>query len=352
MENSQRALGWAAKDADGVLSPIKLSLRAKNDDDIIFKILYCGVCHTDLSTIKNEWGTARYPIVPGHEIIGVVIEVGTAVQNFKIGDSIGVGYIANSCLTCDQCKQNFENYCPNLIPSFNSPFHNGIESTGGFCNLFIVKEHFAIKIPENMPLEKIIAPLMCAGITVYSPMKYFGLNEKGKHLGVIGLGGLGHVAVKFAKAFGMRVTVVESNPEKRKEAMDVLGADSFLVSNCLEEMEAADGTIDGIIDTVPTVHDLHPIISLLKVHGKLIVLGGPSKPDELLTLSLIKAGKMIAGSCIGGIKDTQEMINFAAKHNITAEVEVIGIDYANKAMERLSKGDVRYRFVIDIVNSL
>ncbi|ONK75324.1 uncharacterized protein A4U43_C03F15660 [Asparagus officinalis] len=288
MENSQRALGWAAKDADGVLSPIKLSLRAKNDDDIIFKILYCGVCHTDLSTIKNEWGTARYPIVPGHEIIGVVIEVGITVY---------------------------------------------------------------IKIPENMPLEK-IAPLMCAGITVYSPMKYFGLNEKGKHLGVIGLGGLGHVAVKFAKAFGMRVTVVESNPEKRKEAMDVLGADSFLVSNCLEEMEAADGTIDGIIDTVPTVHDLHPIISLLKVHGKLIVLGGPSKPDELLTLSLIKAGKMIAGSCIGGIKDTQEMINFAAKHNITAEVEVIGIDYANKAMERLSKGDVRYRFVIDIVNSL
>ncbi|XP_072972884.1 probable cinnamyl alcohol dehydrogenase 9 [Typha angustifolia] len=351
MEQPQIALGLAAMDSSGVLSPFSFPLRAKTDDDIILRILYCGICRTDLSTIKNEWGNARYPVVPGHEIVGIIIEVGCNVQKFKVGEKAGVGYPISACLSCDNCNHDSENYCPKLVPSFNSFHSDGTKTYGGFSNMIIVNEHFAVRIPENLPCDK-IAPLMCAGITVYNPMKHHGLNKPGMHLGVVGLGGLGHMAVKFGKAYGMKVTVISTSTSKRKEAIENLGAEAFLLSSNADQMKVAKGTMDGIIDTVSAVHEISPLIALLKTYGKLIMLGAPNKPVELPIFPLINGGKIVAGSMIGGMKDTQEMIDFAAEHNITAEVEVIGMNDVNVAMERLEKGDVRYRFVIDVAKNI
>ncbi|XP_073004855.1 probable mannitol dehydrogenase [Typha latifolia] len=351
MANALPAFGWAARDASGVLSPFNFTRRSKKDDDVTLKILYCGICHTDLHTIKNEWGNAMYPVVPGHEAVGVVTDVGCNVHKFKVGEKVGVGFMVGSCLSCDSCKQDFENYCDKMITTCNGIYHDGLTTYGGFSDILVVNEHFVVRIPENLPLDK-AAPLFCAGVTVYSPMKYFGLNEPGKHLGVVGLGGLGHVAVKFGKAFGMKVTVISTSPKKEKEAIEHLGADSFLVSRDPDHIQAARGTMDGIIDTVSAFHPIAPLLSLLKATGKMIMVGAPNKPLELPTSSLIQGGKILAGSCVGGMKDTQEMIEFAAKHGITAEVEVIGMDYVNTAMERLAAGDVKYRFVIDVANTL
>ncbi|ONK60821.1 uncharacterized protein A4U43_C08F23050 [Asparagus officinalis] len=314
-EHPRKAFGWAARDTSGVLSPFSFSRRNNGDEDVTLKILYCGICHSDLHSIKNEWQNTSYPIVAGHEIVGIVTEVGSKVNNFKVGDRVGIGCMVDSCKSCENCNQNLENYCPNVIYTYNSINEDGTKTYGG-------------------------------------PMKYFGLSEPGKHIGVVGLGGLGHVAVKFGKAFGMKVTVISSSPSKEKEAIERLGADAFLVSSNTEALQAAGGTMDGIINTVSAVHSLTPLILLLKAHGKMIMVGVPDKPLELAVFPLILAGRVLAGSCIGGMKDTQEMIDFAGKHNITAETELISMDYVNKAMERLAKNDVRYRFVIDIANSL
>ncbi|XP_038978987.1 probable mannitol dehydrogenase [Phoenix dactylifera] len=350
-QHPRKAFGWAARDNSGVLSPFSFSRRNNGDDDVTIKILYCGICHSDLHSIKNEWTNTIYPIVPGHEIVGAVTEVGSNVRKFKVGDKVGVGCLVNSCRSCDGCKQGFENYCPRMILTYNSIDADGTMTYGGYSDMVVVKEHFVMRIPDTMPLDK-CAPLLCAGITVYSPLKYFGLNEPGKHLGVVGLGGLGHVAVKFAKAFGVKVTVISSSPRKEKEAIEHLGADAFMISSNPEQMQAAMGTMDGIINTVSAVHSLMPLLFLLKTHGKMIMVGAPDKPLELPVFSLIMGGKIVAGSCIGGMQDTQEMLDFAAKHNVTADIELIGMDYVNKAMERLAKSDVRYRFVIDIANTL
>nr|XP_010916208.1 probable mannitol dehydrogenase isoform X2 [Elaeis guineensis] len=324
MEQSNTAFGLAARDATGVLAPFSFPLRAKGEDDIILNILYCGICHSDLSTIKNEWGNAIYPVVPGHEIVGVVTEVGHNVQKFKVGDKVGIGYFISSCLSCDNCKQDSENYCPQLVTTFNSSYPDGTPTYGGFSDKLVVNEHFAVRIPTKLPLDK-VAPLLCAGIAVYNPLKEHGLNEPGKHLGVVGLGGLGHLAVKFAKAFGVKVTVISTSPDKEKEAIEKLGADSFIVSRDPEQM---------------------------KTRGKLIALAGMTKPTELSLYPIMAGGKMLAGTLIGGVKDMQEMLSFAEEHNITAEVEVIGMDDVNIAMERLQKGDVRFRFVINVANSI
>ncbi|ONK65830.1 uncharacterized protein A4U43_C06F1410 [Asparagus officinalis] len=349
-EHPRKAFGWAARDSSGILSPFSFSRRSNGAEDVTIKILYCGICHSDLHSIKNEWGNARYPLVPGHEIVGVVTEVGTDVNKFKVGDKVGVGCMVNSCRSCHSCKQDSENYCPQMILTYNSADKDGTMTYGGYSNMLVVNEHFAVKIPENLPLDK-GAPLLCAGITVYTPMKLFGLNEPGKHIGVVGLGGLGHVAVKFAKAFGMKVTVISSTKSKEKEAIESLGADSFIVSSNPQQIQAAMGTMDGIIDTVSAVHAIMPLIFLLKAHGKMILVGLPDKPFELPAFSLILGGKILAGSAMGGLKDTQEMIDFAGKHNITADIELIQMEDVNKAMERLAKGDVKYRFVIDVANS-
>ncbi|XP_030497099.2 probable mannitol dehydrogenase [Cannabis sativa] len=350
-QQHKKAYGWAARDESGLLSPFHFSRRDAKENDVTFKVFYCGICHTDLHMIKNDWGMSSYPLVPGHEIVGIVTEVGTKVAKFKVGDKVGVGYMIGSCQSCIQCSNNLENYCPKMIPTCGATYHDGTTTLGGFSDVMVADEHFVVRIPDNLPLDA-TAPLLCAGITVFSPLRYFGLDKPGNHLGVVGLGGLGHIAVKFAKAMGAKVTVISTSPNKREEAVQHLGADSFLVSRDKDQMKVAMGTLDGIIDTVSAVHSLLPFIGLLKCHGKLVMVGAPNKPLELPVFPLLMGRKIVAGSCIGGIEETQEMIEFAAKHNIGSEIEVIPMDYVNTAMERLSKGDVRYRFVIDIQNTL
>ncbi|KAH7861498.1 hypothetical protein Vadar_026953 [Vaccinium darrowii] len=345
------AFGWAANDTTGVLSPFKFSRRVTEDEDVRFKILYCGICHTDLHSVKNDWGFSTYPIVPGHEVVGVVTEVGSKVQKYKVGDRVGACGIIGACHTCENCENNLENYCLRMIQTYNNVNYDGTMTYGGYSDHMVANERYIVRIPDNLPLD-VAAPLLCAGITTYSPLRYYGLDKPGMKVGVVGLGGLGHVAVKFAKAFGAIVTVISTSPSKKQEAIEVLGADSFLVSSNPEEMQAAMGTSDGIIDTVSAVHALVSLLFLLKSHGKIIIVGGPEKPLELPVFPLIMGRKMVAGSCVGGMKETQEMIDFASKNNITPQIEVIPMDYVNIAMERLAKGDVKYRFVLDVGNTL
>ncbi|KAF0899517.1 hypothetical protein E2562_019999 [Oryza meyeriana var. granulata] len=350
-QQPRKAVGLAARDASGHLSPLTIACRSTGDDDVAIKILYCGICHSDLHSIKNDWKNTIYPIVPGHEIAGVVTEVGKNVTKFKAGDKVGVGCMVNSCQSCESCNQGFENHCPGIILTYNSVDRDGTVTYGGYSSMVVVHERFVVRFPESMPLDK-GAPLLCAGITVYSPMKYHGLNVPGKHVGVLGLGGLGHAAVKFAKAFGMKVTVISSSPCKKQEALERLGADAFVVSKNADEMQAVMSTMDGIINTVSANIPIAPLLGLLKPNGKMIPLGLPEKPMEIPPFSLVATNKTLAGSCIGGMADTQEMMDMAAKHGVTADIEVIGADYVNTAMERLAKADVRYRFVIDIGNTL
>ncbi|KAK9678831.1 hypothetical protein RND81_11G235500 [Saponaria officinalis] len=350
-QQAQKAFGWAARDTSGVLSPFDFSRRLTGEEDVTMKVMYCGICHSDLHFIKNDWGNAKYPAVPGHEIVGVVTEVGKKVQNFKVGDKVGVGCFVGSCRSCDNCANDLENYCPELIGTYGATYYDGTKTFGGYSDNLVVNEHYVVRIPDTMPLDA-SAPLLCAGITVYSPLKYFGLDKPGLHIGVVGLGGLGHMAVKFAKAFGAKVTVISTSPNKKDEAINLLGADSFLISREPEQMQAAMGTMDGIIDTVSASHPLLPLIGLVKYHGKVVLVGAPSEPFELPAMPMLVGRKIVAGSCIGGMKETQEMIDFAAKHDIKSEIEVIPMDYVNTAMERLVKADVRYRFVIDIANTL
>ncbi|KAK9949330.1 hypothetical protein M0R45_004859 [Rubus argutus] len=316
-EHPNKAIGWAARDTSGVLSPFNFSRRETGEKDVAFKVLYCGICHSDFHMVKNEWGSSTYPLVPGHEIVGVVTEVGSKVQNIKVGDKVGVGCMVGSCRSCDSCADHLENYCPKMILTYSAKYYDGTTTYGGYSDIMVADENFIVLIPENLPLDG-AAPLLCAGITTYSPLRHFGLDKPGMHVGVVGLGGLGHVAVNTDQ----------------------------------NEMQAAMGTMDGIVDTVSAVHPLVPLIGLLKTHGKLVMVGAPEKPLELPVFPLIMGRKIIGGSCIGGMKETQEMINFAAKHNITADIEIIPIDYVNTAMDRLVKADVRYRFVIDIGNTL
>ncbi|XVF58701.1 hypothetical protein PTKIN_Ptkin07bG0087400 [Pterospermum kingtungense] len=350
-EHPQKAFGWAATDNSGTLSPFHFSRRDNGEHDVTVKILYCGVCHSDLHFVRNDWGFTRYPIVPGHEIVGVATKIGTNVTKFKVGDRVGVGVIIGSCKTCECCQQDLENYCPRVIFTYNSHNPDGTRNYGGYSDMIVVDEQYVLRFPDNLSPDA-GAPLLCAGITVYSPMKYYGMTEAGKHLGVAGLGGLGHVAVKIGKAFGLRVTVISSSPKKESEAIDRLGADSFLVSNDPEKMKSAIGTMDYIIDTVSAIHPLLPLLSLLKMNGKLVTVGLPDKPLELPIFPLVMGRKLVGGSDIGGMKETQEMLDFCAKHNITADIELIRMDDINTAMERLAKSDVKYRFVIDVANSL
>ncbi|KAG0461450.1 hypothetical protein HPP92_021747 [Vanilla planifolia] len=302
-EHPRKAFGLAAMDDSGVLYPFTFSRR--------------------------------------HEMVGIVTETGSRVHKFKVGDRVGVGCLVNSCRSCYCCEQDLENHCPKMILTYNSIDTDGTPTYGGYSDMIVVNEHFVVKFPESLAMYG-GAPLLCAGITVYSPLKNFGLNKPGKHIGVVGLGGLGHLAVRFGKAFGVKVTVISTSSKKKDEAISKLGADNFLLSTDSEQMHAAMGTMDGIINTVSAKHDITPLLFLLKLHGKMIMVGGPFG----------SGGKMIAGSGIGGMKETQEMIDFAGEHNITAEIELIGVDYVNEAMERLAKADVRYRFVIDVGNTL
>ncbi|XP_006340040.1 8-hydroxygeraniol dehydrogenase-like [Solanum tuberosum] len=345
-----KAFGWAARDTFGVLSPFNFSRRVTGEKDVQFKVVYCGICHTDLHQLKNEWSNSIYPMVPGHEVVGVVTEIGTKVEKFKIGDKVGVGGLVESCRKCENCDNDLENYCRDQIMTYNGVYTDGTTTYGGYSDIMVTNEHYVVHWPENLPMEA--APLLCAGITIYSPLKYFGLDKPGMHIGVVGLGGLGHMAVKFAKVFGTKVTVISTSLSKKDEAIEHLGADSFLVSRDPDQMQGAAGSLDGIIDTVSVIHPLLPLINLLKTRGKLAMLGAPEKPLELPVFPLLLGRKLVAGSFIGGMKETQEMVDFAAKHSITPDVEVVPMDYVNTAFERLLKSNVKYRFVLDIGNTL
>ncbi|KAH0681235.1 hypothetical protein KY284_022320 [Solanum tuberosum] len=345
-----KAFGWAARDTFGVLSPFNFSRRVTGEKDVQFKVVYCGICHTDLHQLKNEWSNSIYPMVPGHEVVGVVTEIGTKVEKFKIGDKVGVGGLVESCRKCENCDNDLENYCRDQIMTYNGVYTDGTTTYGGYSDIMVTNEHYVVHWPENLPMEA--APLLCAGITIYCPLKYFGLDKPGMHIGVVGLGGLGHMAVKFAKVFGTKVTVISTSLSKKDEAIEHLGADSFLVSRDPDQMQGAAGSLDGIIDTVSVIHPLLPLINLLKTRGKLAMLGAPEKPLELPVFPLLLGRKLVAGSFIGGMKETQEMVDFAAKHSITPDVEVVPMDYVNTAFERLLKSNVKYRFVLDIGNTL
>ncbi|KAL4330800.1 hypothetical protein AHAS_Ahas13G0436300 [Arachis hypogaea] len=261
MEHPRKAFGWAARDASGILSPFNFSRRETGDKDVTFKVLYCGICHSDLHMLKNEWGNSTYPLVPG---------------KVKVGDKVGVGCMVQSCRNCQNCAHDLENYCPQMVLTYGAKNVDDTITYGGYSDFMVADEHFVIRIPDAMPLDG-AAPLLCAGITVYSPMIYFGLNKPGLHLGVVGLGGLGHMAVKFAKAFGMEVSVISTSPGKKNEA-------------------AAMGTLDGIIDTVSVIHPLVPLIGLLNSHGKIIMVGAPEKPLELPVFPLIMGKSIIVQS--------------------------------------------------------
>ncbi|KAJ1382153.1 hypothetical protein SESBI_44492 [Sesbania bispinosa] len=256
------------------------------------------------------------------------VKVGSKVQKFKVGDRVGVGCLVDSCRSCQNCVDNLENYCPRFTLTYGAKYIDGTITYGGYSDFMVTDEHFVIGIPDGLPLDA-AAPLLCAGITVYSPLRYYGLDKPGLHVGVVGLGGLGHMAVKFAKTFGGKVTVISTSPYKKEEAIEHLGADSFLISRDQDQMQAAMGTLDGIVDTVSADHSLLPLLGLLKSHGKLVMVGGPPKPLELPVFPLLMGRKKVAGSLIGGIKETQEMMDFAAKHNVTPDIEVIPIDYVN-----------------------
>lgn len=342
--------GWAARDASGILSPFNFTRRKTGPDDVTLKIVYCGICHSDLHQIRNDWKRSQYPVVPGHEIVGTVVEVGSEVKNFAAGDRVGVGCMVGSCQHCDSCSKEQEQYCEKVIWTYGSTDVDGSVTFGGYSSLMVCKQSFVVKIPESLPLDA-AAPLLCAGITVYSPMKYFEMTEPGKSLGVVGLGGLGHMAVKFGKAFGLQVTVISTSPNKEKEAREVLGADHFLISKDEKQMQAAVKSVDYIIDTVSADHPLDPLLNLLKVNGKMVIVGLPGKSFQLAATAVVMGRRFVGGSMIGGVRETQEMLDFCGEHNISCMIEKISMDYVNTAMKRLVQGDVKYRFVIDSAQS-
>ncbi|KAI3960636.1 hypothetical protein MKX01_003810 [Papaver californicum] len=340
LNHTQVVSGWAAHDESGTIKPFIFKRRY---DDVTIKILYCGMCHTDLHYTKNDWGMTM------HEITGVITKVGKNVKEFKVGDRVGVGCLAASCLDCDHCKDSQENYCEKLQFTYNGIFWDGSVTYGGYSKTIVADTRYVVHVPESLALEA-AAPLLCAGITVFSPLKDNNLLEQGprKKIGVVGLGGLGHVAVKFGKAFGHHVTVISTSPSKENEAKLRLGADDFIVSTDPRQMQAGRRSLDFILDTVSATHSLGPILELLKVNGTLSIVGAPDKPMDLPAFPLIFGKRTVKGRIIGGIKEIQEMLDVCAKHNITCDVEMVKPHQINEALDRLARNDVRYRFVIDI----
>ncbi|MED6221294.1 cinnamoyl-Coa reductase [Stylosanthes scabra] len=344
-------LAWAATSESGVLSPYKFTRRALGNDDVHIKITHCGVCYADVVWTRNKHGDSKYPVVPGHEIAGVVEKVGSSVQRFKVGDHVGVGTYVNSCRDCEYCNDREEVYCEKgAVYTFNGVDVDGTITKGGYSSYIVVHERYCYLIPKNYPLAS-AAPLLCAGITVYSPMMRHKMNQPGKSLAVIGLGGLGHMAVKFGKAFGLNVTVLSTSASKKEEALNLLGADKFVVSTDKEQMAALAKSFDFIVDAASGDHPFDPYMALLKISGAMVLVGFPSEV-KFSPANLILGKRTISGSVTGGTKETQEMIDFCAANGIHPSIEVVPIEYANQALERMINRDVKYRFVIDIQNSL
>ncbi len=345
------AKAYSAASATSPLAADSIPRRAPTDRDVQIEILFCGICHSDLHSVRDEWHSVMptiYPIVPGHEIVGRVVKVGAAVTGFKPGDLAGVGCLVDSDHTCHHCQDGVEQFCQNATFTYNSPDkHLGGVTYGGYSESIVVDESFALHVPTNLNLAG-VAPLLCAGITTYSPIRRWG-DIRGKKVGVVGLGGLGHMGVKFAHALGAHVVVFTRTANKKEDALH-LGADEIIVSTNAAEMQQHAGTFDFILDTVAAEHDLNAYINMLGRDGNLTLVGAPEKPLPVSAFALLFGRRSLSGSLIGGIAETQEMLDFCGQHNITADVEVIPIQRVNEAYERLLKSDVKYRFSIDMAS--
>lgn len=343
-----KAFGTQATDAP--LKEMNIQRREVLEHDIEIEILYCGVCHSDLHTARNDWGFTTYPVVPGHEIVGKVTKVGSKATKLKVGDFAAVGCLVDSCRTCSSCEKDLEQYCLNgWVGTYGGQDkHLGGFTHGGYSEKIVVDENFVLKVPSNLDLAA-VAPLLCAGITTWSPLRHWNVTKESK-VAVVGLGGLGHMAIKLAKGLGAEVTLFSRTPGKEKDAKD-LGADAVIISTDDNQMKSVAGKFDVIIDTVPYVHDVNPYIATLGISGTLVIVGYLGGLDPILnTVPLIMGRKSVAASLIGGIAETQEMLDFCGKHNIVSEIEVINIQDINHAYERMLKSDVRYRFVIDMAS--
>lgn len=342
---------YSAASQTSPLASTGINRRDPTDRDVQIEILFCGICHSDLHAVRNEWSGVMptvYPIVPGHEIVGRVTKAGPAVKKYKAGDLVAVGCMVDSDQTCPQCKAGFEQFCPNMTLTYNSPDkHLGGVTYGGYSDTIVVDEHFVLRVPPNLNLAG-AAPLVCAGITTYSPMRHWGAG-KGKKVGVVGLGGLGHMAVKFAHAFGAHVAVFTTSPNKKEDALR-LGADEVILSRDANQMQKHANSFDFILDAVSAEHDIDAYLNLLGRDGALTLVGLPSKPLSVAAFGLIMGRRSLSGSAIGGIAETQEMLDFCGKHNITADVETIPIQKVNEAYARLLKSDVKYRFSMDMAS--
>ncbi|MEC4749686.1 NAD(P)-dependent alcohol dehydrogenase [Methylomicrobium sp. Wu6] len=339
---------YATPSPTSPLAPFTIDRREPGKHDVLIDILYCGVCHSDIHQARDEWGGAIYPMVPGHEIIGTILRIGSEVSRWHIGDTVGVGCFVDSCRQCESCEAGEEQYCLHGASfTYNSREQDGKTPTyGGYSTQITVDESYVVRIPAGIPLER-AAPLLCAGITTYSPLRHFGVNRHDK-IAIVGLGGLGHMAVKLGKALGAEVTVLSHSPNKRDDAIR-LGADNFIVTRDLEVFTQHAGRFSFILDTVSAQHDYNAYLSLLSRGGTMVLVGLP-EPTPLSAWPLVMGGRRLAGSLIGGIRETQEMLDFCAEHGIAADVEVIPIQKINDAYDRALKNDVHYRFVIDVAS--
>ncbi|WP_299162469.1 NAD(P)-dependent alcohol dehydrogenase [uncultured Eudoraea sp.] len=347
--NVKNIKAYGTEASDAAIEPMQINRREVTPKDVEIEILYCGVCHSDLHFARNDWGFSVYPVVPGHEIVGKVIKVGEGVSNFKAGDVVAVGCLVDSCRTCGNCKKDLEQYCPEWVGTYGGhDKHLDLPTFGGYSESIVVDEHFVLNIPENLDLAG-IAPILCAGITTWSPLRKWNVGKDSK-VAVVGLGGLGHMAIKLADALGAHVTLFSRSPNKIQDALD-LGADQVVISTDKDQMAGVQNNFDVIIDTVPYAHDINPYIGTLTTDGTLVLVGylGPLDP-MLNSVPMIMGRKTVAGSLIGGIAETQELLDFCGKHNITSEIEIIKIQDINQAYERMLKSDVHYRFVIDMAS--
>lgn len=338
---------YGATSATEALKPLTIQRREVLPHDVQIEILYCGVCHSDIHTARSEWGPARYPVVPGHEIIGKIVSVGEHVSKFKVGDIVGVGCIVDSCRTCPSCQENLEQYCENgMTGTYNSPDKNsGGHTYGGYSEQIVVDENYVLSIPSNLDIAK-VAPLLCAGITTWSPLAKWNVKA-GDKVGIIGLGGLGHMGIKFAHALGAHVVMITTSPSKGQDAKK-LGADQVLLSNDSEAMKAHENSFDFLLNTIPVGHNVDKYLKLLKRDRTMVMVGAIEPLEPVNSALLVGKRRNLAGSLIGGIKETQEMLDFCGKHNILPEVEMINIQNINEAWDRVVKADIKYRFVIDM----
>jgi uncharacterized zinc-type alcohol dehydrogenase-like protein len=343
--SSTKAFGGLS--ATTPLVPLTIDRRAPKPHDVQMEVKFCGVCHSDLHTVRNEWGNAVYPCVPGHEIVGIVTAVGSHVKKFKVGDRAAIGCLVDSCRECDNCQEGLEQYCTaGPVFSYGSPERDGSGITyGGYSKSILAHEDFVLHIPDNLPLDA-AAPLLCAGITTYSPLRHWKVG-KGTRVGILGLGGLGHMGVKLAAAMGAEVTMLSHSPSKEKDAKR-LGAHRFVLTSDAEQVKKVTGYFDFILDTVSAEHDYNFYLGLLRTNGVMVCVGVPPVPAQIPAFNIIFGRKSFAGSLIGGLPETQEMLDFCGQHDIVSDIELIRMDEINEAYERMLKGDVRYRFVIDM----